>query len=494
MIVLTCWGYYSSVRSKIKHVAFLTLAILFLAAGCTIQLRVKIDVNEDGSGLVTAGVGLDEEAKNQPAFQNIDEILQISDLSVAGWEFESTGLGPDGREWFEATKTFANSEDLPAILNELTNSPNAFNDWQISSDITTKNRNFSISGDVDLTAGLSLFTDDDLNNLLEEPPLGIAIETLEESLGVPINDTVSMQIIINLPDQSNEEIIDVPLGEQRIIDVSGNSEHRIAQILDWVVVAVTALLGLSIILAIFNWYLDKRYEKKQLQRRPTPIAQQIPGKETIGSQQPTHQAERLQLLVIDPYGIIFKKETNRLDCLNAFVKAKNGEIDQDDLIDLHHSGTMGKITASDLWKQIGLEGNPDSLNREYIKSLQFRNGGKDFLKNLHIRGIAVSIVTNDLPEWSIEIRNLYGLQGINPWIISSENGVRKPDPAILEILKRSSGIAYQSCLVLDTGINFLDTAQSLGMKTVLLDDGSKKADPNLSHPKVSRLNEFFKRQ
>jgi HAD superfamily hydrolase (TIGR01509 family) len=155
---------------------------------------------------------------------------------------------------------------------------------------------------------------------------------------------------------------------------------------------------------------------------------------------------------------------------------------------------MGKITASDLWKQIGLEGNPDSLNREYIKSLQFRNGGKDFLKNLHKRGIAVSIVTNDLPEWSIEIRNLYGLQGINPWIISSENGVRKPDPAILEILKRSSGIAYQSCLVLDTEINFLDTAQSLGMKTVLLDDGSKKADPNLSHPKVSRLNEFFKRQ
>ena len=494
MSVPTCWGYYASVRSKFKNVAFFVLAIIFLTAGCTIQLRVKIDVNEDGSGLVTAGVGLDEGARNQPAFQDIEEVLQISDLSASSWEFESTGLGTDGREWFEATKTFVNSEDLQGVLNELTTSPDTFKGWQIFSDVTTKKRNFSISGNVDLTGGLSLFTDDDLNNLLEEPPLGIALETLEESLGRPITDVVSMQIIINLPDQSNEEIIDLPLGDQRVIDVSGNSEHRIAQILDWVVVAVIALLGLSIILAILNWFLDKRYEKKQLQRRPSPISQQIPGKETEGFQQSTHQTERLQLLVIDPYGVIFKKETNQIDYLSAFVKAKNGKIDHDELIELHRSGTMGKVTASDLWSRVGLEGDSDSLNREYVKSLQFRNGGKDFLKNLHKRGIAVSVVTNDLAEWSIEICNLYGLQGINPWIISSQNGVRKPDPAIFEILNRSSGIAYQSCLVLDTEINFLDTAKSLGMKTVLLDAGGKKVDPNLSHPKVNRLNEFFRRQ
>ena len=74
------------------------------------------------------------------------------------------------------------------------------------------------------------------------------------------------------------------------------------------VLAVIALLALSIILAILNWYLDKRYEQRQLQRRPSPIAQQIPGNEMAFLQQPSTQTERLQLLVIDPYGTIFKEE------------------------------------------------------------------------------------------------------------------------------------------------------------------------------------------
>ena len=283
---------------KTKSLTLLLLTVLLMVSACTIQLRVEIDLAEDGSGQITAGIGLDEEARSQPALQNVEEALRISDLIEAGWEFESAGLGSDGREWFESTKSFNNPDDLQKVLNELTNSPEAFKDWKFSSEITSKTRDFAVSGVVDFSDGLNLFTDESLNNLLDEPPLGIAIETLEESLGTPINETVSLQVIINLPDQSNEEIIDVPFGEQRVVEVTGNSEHRVAQILDWVVLAVIALLALSIILAILNWYLDKRYEQRQLQRRPSPIAQQIPGNESSSYQQPSTQTERLQLLVL----------------------------------------------------------------------------------------------------------------------------------------------------------------------------------------------------
>ena len=479
---------------KTKSLALLFLASLLLVSACTIQLRVKIDLAEDGSGQITAGIGLDEQARNQPAFQNIEEALRISDLIEAGWEFESAGLGSDGREWFESAKSFADPDDLQKVLNELTNSPEAFKDWKFSSEITSKTRDFAVSGVVDLTDGLNLFTDESLNKLLDEPPLGIAIQTIEEALGTPINETISLQVIINLPDQSNEEIIDIPLGEERVVEVTGNSEHRVAQILDWVVLAVLALLALSIILAILNWYLDKRYEQRQLQRRPSPVAQQIPGNEISVHQQSSTQTERLQLLVIDPHTIIFKEENTPLEYLRAFINKKEGNSHPDELLDLHRSGTMGNLTASEFWNQVGLTERPDSLNREYVKSLQFRSGGKDFLKNLHKRGIAVSVVTNDFTEWSTQICEIYGLQGIHPWIISSDYGVRKPDAAILEILNRSSGIAYQSCLVLDTATNFLDTAQTLGMKTVHFNPEANKSDANQNHPSVRRLNEFFKGQ
>ena len=89
-------------RSKVTSAIFILFSVLLLVTGCTIQLRVKIDVAEDGSGQISAGVGLDQEARNQPVFQNIEEILQTNDLPASGWIYENTGLGPDGREWFEA--------------------------------------------------------------------------------------------------------------------------------------------------------------------------------------------------------------------------------------------------------------------------------------------------------------------------------------------------------------------------------------------------------
>ena len=108
MSVHTCWRYYASVQIKTKSLVLLLSTVLLLVSSCTIQLRVKIDLAEDGSGQITAGIGLDEGARNEPALQNVEEALRISDLTSAGWEFESTGLGSDGREWFESTKSFTN--------------------------------------------------------------------------------------------------------------------------------------------------------------------------------------------------------------------------------------------------------------------------------------------------------------------------------------------------------------------------------------------------
>ena len=90
-----------------------------MVSACTIQLRVEIDLAEDGSGQITAGIGLDEEARSQPALQNVEEALRISDLIETGWEFESAGLGSDGREWFESTKSFNNPDDLQKWRNGL---------------------------------------------------------------------------------------------------------------------------------------------------------------------------------------------------------------------------------------------------------------------------------------------------------------------------------------------------------------------------------------
>ena len=124
--------------------------------------------------------------------------------------------------------------------------------------------------------------------------------------------------------------------------------------------------------------MDKRYEQRQLQRRPSPIAQQIPGNETSVHQQPSTQKERLQLLVIDPHTTMFKEENTPLEHLRAFINTKEGNSNLDELLDLHRSGTMGNLTASEFWNQVGLTESPDSLNREYVKAYNFAAAEKTF--------------------------------------------------------------------------------------------------------------------
>ena len=67
-----------------------------MVSACTIQLRVEIDLAEDGSGQITAGIGLDEEASSQPALQNVEEALRISDLIEAVGNLKVQGLDLTG--------------------------------------------------------------------------------------------------------------------------------------------------------------------------------------------------------------------------------------------------------------------------------------------------------------------------------------------------------------------------------------------------------------
>ena len=99
------------------------------------------------------------------------------------------------------------------------------------------------------------------------------------------------------------------------------------------------------------------------------------------------------------------------------------------------------------------------------------------------------MVTNDFAEWSRALRDLYGLQGMKPWIVSAESGVRKPDPAAFEVFRKAAGVPYQSCLVIDGVENVLDSAANLGMKTVLLSQKGKSSSSSV-HPVIGKLSEF----
>ena len=475
---------------KIRIVC-LSLVLVFLTAACNIQLQVTIDLQEDGSGLVTAGIGLDPLAQDQDVFSDLETILRTSDLSANGWDFEIAGKAADGSVWYEASKAFLSPDDLQGILGELTSSQTAFTGWEVSIESSKSKRVYSVLGWVDLREGFTIFTDTELSALLEEPPLGISLEKLEEDLGQSPEDSVAMKVTINLPG-SGEQSYDIPLGQKRVISAEGENLHRGNQILGWAIWALMALLALALLMTALNWFLDIRHAKKQPPRRPSPMASAIPGTRQPTPSSMQEQPSSVRLLVIDLHKVIFLQSNDPTDHLVTFIRDKGGNLEEEEIIELHRQGTLGRLSSYDFWKQVGVEGESKEIDMEYVRSFDLRPGVKDFLQTMHKRGVPIGVVTNDFAEWSYALRKLYGLQGMQPWVVSAESGVRKPDPAAFEILRKAASIPFQSCLVIDGSETVLDSAANLGMKTVFLSTEGKPTHSS-GHPAVQKLSEFTRR-
>ncbi|MDQ3372166.1 MAG: hypothetical protein M3482_05470, partial [Actinomycetota bacterium] len=83
------------------------LAVVALGA-CRVETEVGLTVEEDGSGMVEVGIGLDDDALGR--VPGIADELRVEDLQATGW----TVVGPveeaDGYTWFRISKPFATPE------------------------------------------------------------------------------------------------------------------------------------------------------------------------------------------------------------------------------------------------------------------------------------------------------------------------------------------------------------------------------------------------
>jgi len=79
-------------------------------------------------------------------------------------------------------------------------------------------------------------------------------------------------------------------------------------------------------------------------------------------------------------------------------------------------------------------------------------------------------LSNDVAEWSEKLRQRHGLtRWFNGFVISGDVGSRKPDKEIYKALIERVNESPNKLLFVDDHEVNLDTASSLGMKTILFD-------------------------
>ena len=102
----------------------------------------------------------------------------------------------------------------------------------------------------------------------------------------------------------------------------------------------------------------------------------------------------------------------------------------------------------------------------------------DLLTELHTQGVRLLALTN----WSAELfpvaRQGFPFLGLfDDIVVSGEEQLAKPDPAIFRVLERRAGVPLQQCVFVDDSARNVEAARSLGMDAILFTDtGHLRAD------------------
>ena len=98
----------------------------------------------------------------------------------------------------------------------------------------------------------------------------------------------------------------------------------------------------------------------------------------------------------------------------------------------------------------------------------------------------LACLSNDVSSWSLKLRRRFEFESwIDEWLISGDLGLRKPSPAIYLKAVERLGVAPGEITFVDDRPRNLDSAQDLGINTVLRDVGGDQ--PRSSHRRIRRL-------
>lgn len=178
----------------------LLLVVVFLAwasTACQVVVAAGVDVARDGTGRVTAGLGLDADAVKEVG--DLDAALRLDDVRRAGWQVDAPRREDDGLTWVRASKPFAEPEQVPAILAELNGAGGPFRDFRVERTRSLTRSRTTFTGTLDLAGGLTGLSDPELAAALGDVDLGLDLEGLRRRFGDSLADSVKVQVTAGLP-------------------------------------------------------------------------------------------------------------------------------------------------------------------------------------------------------------------------------------------------------------------------------------------------------
>ena len=390
-------------------------------------------------------------------------------------------LTEDGRTRIEASKAFANPDQFGEVMNDISGDT-IFRGFELERINSFAQVSYTVQGEI-VPEGLASFSDAELDALLGE-----SLGSLAARLGADLSEA-SLELAIDLPgevppDGSNGIRSDLApesstrfwrtsLSQTQPVPVSSESSTR--------EIGVLVALGISVIAGILALVVGTSVVLRVLQSRRKPVrpvtVKRPPARAPKKRAEPdlvltddpdgtVHPASNPTVVALDGMGVLYGVGADVDDVLVPFCFAKGSPLTADEIAGRARQLSLGRIEPAAFWKAVGVEGDPDELDDEYLSNHALMPGVVRFLRSLRDREVRVACITNDSVAWVRKLRKRHSLDTlIDPWVISGAVGVRKPDRPIFEVLRRLTGEPPANILIVDDQLDILDGARALGYRT-----------------------------
>ncbi len=241
-------------RRLLRVFAFLAL-VVFVAAGCRVQIETKIDVGLNGKGTITQGIGFDDAALKRvgdPA-----QALRADDLVQAGWEVDAASKEGD-LTWIRVHQSFETPEEGTALLAQLSGPDGPYRDMLIKRSDGLLSTSVKVTGQIDTTAGLAMFGDQQLATTLGGDASGGLLAKIEAEEKAPPASLVGLDLIVTAGGTTKTYEASFTDTDTQKVKVS-SSKDKFLEIL--------GTLFVLLLVAITAAVIGLRYRKRRLRTR-----------------------------------------------------------------------------------------------------------------------------------------------------------------------------------------------------------------------------------
>ena len=180
-----------------------------------------------------------------------------------------------------------------------------------------------------------------------------------------------------------------------------------------------------------------------------------------------------KILVLDAMGVIYAEGDDGQNLLYPFILEHGRLRNVVEVIRLYSEASLGKITAEEFWRRAGVD---SSLEDEYLALHRLSEGLVEFLEKATANGFEIWCLSNDVSEWSRKLRRKFDLEKyFRGFVISGDEGVRKPDAAIYQRLRDAADCLVSDIIFVDDRLRNIEVAARLGMRCVLFNPVDSRA-------------------